>query len=376
MKKQFSDRNTFFDLGIEKDEDYFATLYCTLGGANKKRAKTNKLALAYLRGEALSQEEREKVQKILDGSIYKETKKEFKHCKLCSDKFTSEILPNISSKYENWELCFPTHPYTPAGLMIYLKDRKNSHIENVQDLSQEQFEEIIQIMKDLYNKLSRESEYEVVGINILFNQISKSQLCIHGHLEPMIKDINNLELGCEIKDTRPYEVLTPILNGQIIEKEGIYKEKEGLRIDLDEIDYEEALQILRKYESKMKQIIAHGRKLQEGKIESQNSIDDLLIHKMSPAPVVYVYLTYYREKVFLSIVPEITLEPITSIGEIKDERDLYSIKINQYTKENTNKVMRQISPLVRPSIKVSTNNEAQAGIERLKQNIKEILEER
>lgn len=376
MEKQFRDRNTFFDLNIEKEEDYFATLYCTLGGANKKRAKMNKLALAYLNGEKLTEEETERAKKILDGSIYQERKKEFEHCKLCSDKFTSEVLPNISNKYENWELCFPTHPYTPAGLMIYLKDRKNSQIENLQDLSQEQFEEIIQIMKDLYEKLSRESEYEVVGINILFNQISKSQLCIHGHLEPMIKDINKLGIGSEIRDTRPYEVLTSILNQQIEQKEGIYKQKEGIRIDLEKVNCTEALQILEKYETKMKQIIAHGRKLQKGEIESKNRIDELLLQKLSPAPVDYVYVTYYRGKVFLSIIPEITLEPINSINEIKSEQDLYSIKINQYAKENSSKVMKQMSPLVRPSIKVSTNNEAQEKIEKIKQNIREILEER
>lgn len=376
MEKQFRDRNTFFDLNIEKEEDYFATLYCTLGGANKKRAKMNKLALAYLNGEKLTEEETERAKKILDGSIYQERKKEFEHCKLCSDKFTSEVLPNISNKYENWELCFPTHPYTPAGLMIYLKDRKNSQIENLQDLSKEQFEEIIQIMKDLYEKLSNESEYGVVGINILFNQISKSQLCIHGHLEPMIREINELGVGCEIKDTRPYEPLTNILNQQIEEQEGVYKQKEGIRIDLGKVNCTEALQILEKYETKMKQIIAHGRKLQKGEIESKNRIDELLLQKLSPAPVDYVYVTYYRGKVFLSMIPEITLEPINSINEIKSEQDLYSIKINQYAKENSSKVMKQMSPLIRPSIKVSTNNEAQEKIEKIKRNIREILEER
>ena len=50
-------------------------------------------------------------------------------------------------------------------------------------------------MKDIYIKVSNESEYNVVGINILFNQISKSQLCIHGHLETMIADIDKLGLG-------------------------------------------------------------------------------------------------------------------------------------------------------------------------------------
>lgn len=376
MKKQFSKRKTFFDLDINDDKDYFATLYCVLGGANKKRAKTNKLALAYMNGEPLTSEEIITAKKILDGTIYTDRKKKFAHCQLCSDKFESEILSNISSKYNNWELCFPTHPYTPAGLMIYLKNRKNSHKENLQDLTQEEFNEIIQIMKDLYNKLSKESAYDVVGINILFNQISKSQLCIHGHLETMISDIDKLGLGCEIIDKRPYDILTDLLNKQIKDMKGVYKEKEGIRIDLDLVDSTESLNILERYETKMKQIIKYGRKLQKGEIQSRNSIDDLLLHKMSPAPVDYVYMTYYRDKVFLSIVPEIILEPITIKKDIQDERNLYSLKINQYAQNNNDRVMRQFSPIVRPSIKVSSDYESASNISKLKQNIKAVLEER
>lgn len=285
MEKQFKNKKTFFDLDMENDDSYFATLYCTLGGANKKRAKMNRLALAYLSDEPLTEEEKTTAKKILDGTIYEEKKKEFEHCQLCSDKFISEILINISNRYNNWELCCPTHPYTPAGLMIYLKNRKELHTENLQDLSQEQFDEIIQIMKDLYDKLSNESEYNVVGINILFNQISKSQLCIHGHLEMMIADIDKLGLGCEIKDEQPYDVLASLLNEQIEDRKGLYKEKEGIRIDLSIVDSIEAMKILGKYESKMKQIISHGRKIQKGEIKSQNDIDNLLLHKMSPAPV-------------------------------------------------------------------------------------------
>lgn len=376
MEKQFKNKQTFFDLDMENDDSYFATLYCTLGGANKKRAKMNRLALAYLSDEPLTEEEKTTAKKILDGTIYEEKKKEFEHCQLCSDKFISEILINISNRYNNWELCCPTHPYTPAGLMIYLKNRKELHIENLQDLSQEQFDEIIQIMKDLYDKLSNESEYNVVGINILFNQISKSQLCIHGHLEMMIADIDKLGLGCEIKDEQPYDVLASLLNEQIEDRKGLYKEKEGIRIDLSIVDSIEAMKILGKYESKMKQIILHGRKIQKGEIKSQNDIDNLLLHKMSPAPVNYVYMTYYRDKFFLSIIPEIILEPIKSTRDIKDESDLYSLKINQYTRDNDEKIMKQCSPLVRPSIKISKDSESAINISNLKKSITKILEER
>ena len=370
MKRQFDDADTFFDKDIDKESEHFATLYCTLGGANKKRTKTNKLAIDYLTGKTLSDEDKTQAKKILDGTIYHERKKFFEHCKLCSDKFESKILPEISSHYKNWELCFPTHPYTPAGMMIYLKDRKNSHIENLQDLSREQFDEIISIMHELYDKLSENSQYNVVGINILFNQISKSQLCIHGHLETMLANVNELDLGCELKEEKHFDPLANILNEQIPDTDGIYKEQEGIRIDLSKIDTVDALSILNRYETKMKQIIKHGNKLRNGELSCKSEIDKLLLHQMSPAPVDYVYITYYRDKLFLSIVPEIVLEPVKEIGTIKEEQELYSLKINQYAQNDYERVMRQYSPSVRPSIKISNDYATSTNVNKLKQNIK------
>lgn len=376
MKKQFDNADTFFDMSIDKKSEYFATLYCTLGGANKKRAKTNKLVIDYLTGKTLSDDDKAQAKKILDGTIYHERKKCFKHCRLCSDKFEFELLPEISSHYKNWELCFPTHPYTPAGMMIYLKDRKNSHIENLQDLSREQFDEIISIMYELYDKLSENLQYNVVGINILFNQISKSQLCIHGHLETMLANVNKLNLGCELKIEKNFDPLANILNEQIPNADGVYKEQEGIRIDLSKIDTMDALNILNKYETKMKQIIKHGDKLRNGELSCKSKIDELLLHRMSPAPVDYVYITYYRDKLFLSIVPEIVLEPVKKISEIKGEQDLYSLKINQYAQNDCERVMRQYSPSVRPSIKISTDYKTSANVKKLKEDIKNVLEER
>ena len=167
-----------------------------------------------------------------------------------------------------------------------------------------------------------------------------------------------------------------LLNEQIEDRKGLYKEKEGIRIDLSIVDSIEAMKILGKYESKMKQIISHGRKIQKGEIKSQNDIDNLLLHKMSPAPVNYVYMTYYRDKFFLSIIPEIILEPIKSTRDIKNESDLYSLKINQYTRDNDEKIMKQCSPLVRPSIKSSKDSESAINISNLKKSITKILEER
>ena len=374
MKRQFKDRKTFFDLDIEDDKNYFATLYCVLGGANKKRAKMNRLALAYLNNEPLTDDERITAMKILDGTIYEERKKEFEHCQLCSDKFKSKILPNISSNHDNWEICCPTHPYTPAGMMIYLKNRKYSHIENLQDLSEEQFSEIIQIMKDLYNILSNESEYDVVGINILFNQISKSQLCIHGHMEFMIKDVQSQKLGCTLKEKRPKDLMTYKLNEQIGDRDGLLKTQEGIRIDLSKISIIEALQIVRDYEKNIQKVIAYGEKLRESGILKE-SIDEILLRYLSPAPQNYIYLTYYRDKMFLSCVPELILEraDIHKIDE-NDECELYSLKINQNAVYTKDMLLNQESPIVRPSIKTKKTTKDDQNVKRLRNTIVDVLE--
>ncbi len=69
----------------------------------------------------------------------------------------------------------------------------------------------------------------------------------------MIADIDKLNLGCKIKDVKPYDILAVLLNEQIKKtREGYIKENEGIRIDLDLVDQMEALKILEKYETKMK----------------------------------------------------------------------------------------------------------------------------
>ena len=46
--RQFDNNSTFFDIGIDKKIDNFATLYCIMSETKKKRNDITKLALRYL----------------------------------------------------------------------------------------------------------------------------------------------------------------------------------------------------------------------------------------------------------------------------------------------------------------------------------------
>ena len=378
MERQFKDYKTFFDLGIEDEEDsdrIFATLFCIMGGTHKKRNDNNKLVLKNLRGENLTDEEKKKCADILSGKIYKDIKAEYEHCQLCSENFVRDVLENLSSKYKHWEICCPTHPYTPAGLMIYLKNRKDSKIENIQDLSEEQFKEIQLIVTEIYEKLNNSlGNINIVGINVLFNQISKSQLCIHGHMEFMIKDVQNKKLGCTIKEKRPKDLMTYKLNEQIGDRDGLLKTQEGIKIDLSKISIIEALKIVREYEKNIKKVIAYGKKLRENRILKE-PVDEILLRYLSPAPQNYIYLTYYRDKMFLSCVPELILEKadINKIDE-NDECELYSLKINQDAVYTEDILLKQESPIVRPSIKTKQATKNDQSVKMLRNKIVDVLE--
>lgn len=135
--------------------------------------------------------------------------------------------------------------------MLYLKDRKLSKLENVQDLNKDQLEELKYIMKNMQQILN-ESVFdgELLGINILFNQISKSQLCIHGHIELMIKDVDKKDLGFQLLDKRNFDCSVNTINKIFKDNEIILKTKEGIRIDMDKVSDEKALEYLGVYEKK------------------------------------------------------------------------------------------------------------------------------
>ena len=101
--------------------------------------------------------------------------------------------------------------------MIYLKDRKSTKLENFQDLSKEQLEELKYIITTIQFILNKDVfDGELCGINVLFNQISKSQLCIHGHIELMIKDVDKKNLGFQLLDMRNYDYSVDTINKEVV----------------------------------------------------------------------------------------------------------------------------------------------------------------
>ena len=374
-----SNYKTFFDLGIsdEKDNREFRTLICLIPSEKqKKRVINNRLIKEYLDNKDLTKDELIRVKKILDGSIYQEDRNRYGHCRLCSDFFERSPLYNFSSNYKYWDVCVPTFPYFPGGLMVYLKERKNLLIENIQDLPTEYLEELINIQNDLFVKLNDNYFYgNLVGINFLFNQLSKSELCIHGHVEFMIRDIDKLEIGCKYVATRPYDKLTEIINEEIDDAKGIVKIKEGIKINLNQMNLYDAQTIIGNYESIIARYFTRGQNLRNKNIEIESDIDNLLYNNMEPAATNFVYLTFYRNNLLLSSVPEIILDfvPYKDINDT--DEDLYSLKINRFYTTKDEIFMRNYSPLIRPSVKIYSPPLPKEKVLKLQKSIHDSLED-
>lgn len=375
-ERQFDNNSTFFDIGIDENLDNFVTLYCVMSETKKKRTDVTKLALRYLQQDrTLTNDEVAIAKTIIDDSFYKKSKK-YCHCKLCSDDFSREVLSEYSSKLQFWEVCFPTVPYFPGNMMIYLKDRQESKKENIWELSYEELLELNKVIIDLKLLLNTYLfNGDLTGINVLFNQISKSQLCIHGHIELMIKNIDKLNYGCRLLKVRNYDPTVKMLNGSMDNLNGIIKTLEGIRIRLKTVDIRDAIYILKRYENEMVKLINLGNMLRNGKKEVSSEFELALLNGMSPAPANSIYLTDYRGELFLSSVPEIIPPTIslTNIGSLEDEENMYLTKFNATTPNSNFSIIRKYSPLVRPSSKVSTNTIYSDNVKELKLSMKRIL---
>lgn len=370
--RQFDNNSTFFDIGIDKKNDNFVTLYCVMSETKKKRNDITKLALRYLLNDiTLSNDEIAIAKTIIDDSFYNKPKK-YNHCKLCSNDFKREILLNYSSKYKFWEICFPTVPYFPGNMMIYLKTREISKKENIWDLSTNELLELKTIIADLKIILNEDLfNGELLGVNVLFNQISKSQLCIHGHIELMIRNIEKLNYGCRLLNVRNFDPTVKMLNSSFDDTEGLIKTLEGIRINMKYFSDNETLNLLRNYESKMLEMIVLGNELRAGKKNASNEFEWLLMNGMSPAPANSIYLTDYRDELYFSSVPEIIPPTISlnAVGNLDDEESMYLIKYNATTPNSNYSIMKKYSPIVRPSSKISVDTDYSKNVKRLKQNI-------
>lgn len=350
--------NTFFDIGMCEDtKKEFGQLRCEIySDKKKKRVINNELVKKYFTNNKLTKEELQFLKKILDGSIYEDRRNLFEHCKLCSDVFERKDLINFSKKYKYWNICIPTFPYFPYGMMVYLKDRQNLRIENIQDLSDEMLVELMQIEIDLYNALElRVLGEKIVGINILFNQVSKSELCIHGHIEPMILDIDKMDLGCKYIKERPYDEFTVVLNNSI-HSSNIIKLPEGIKIPIDKVNIEEVKKTLECYEKNINSYFEKGKMLKNGKEMIMDEMDNLLYNNMVPAAANFVYLTFYNNRFMLSSVPQLTSSFVKMDDITDDPVDLYALCINRNYTGKDDVFLRNYSPLIRPSTKVFSRN--------------------
>lgn len=356
IEDESSKYKTFFDIGINDNDNSkkkFAVLRYTINCyKRKKRLIYNELIKRYISNEKLEQEELIKIKKILDGSIYEERRKKYSHCILCTDHFKINYFERFSSKFKYWDIGEPTIPYSPYGLMIYLKEKNKLQLEDIQDLPNEYLEELLQIEKELYDKLYPISEKKLVGINILFNQLSKSELCIHGHVEFMIKDIDKDGVGAEYVLERPFDKFTEIINSKMINAKEILKIPEGIKMDFDNLSLNEIKDYVAKYENIIKYYFERAKGLKSKKIKILSE-EDLYLYKHGMLSAMnFVYVTYYKEKFILSNVPQLTLD-FVPFDEIKDTQfDLYNLSINRYYDSRNNLFMRNISPTVRPSTKI------------------------
>jgi len=348
MEKQLSNYNTFFDIETSSEiNDEFVNLEFNIKNGGKKRIKTNTAIVKYLREEPLTEEEKEIVNKLLNNTLFLKKENSSFHCKICSEQFKFEKLENLLSCYEHWNIGIPTQQYTPFGLMVYLKKCQLIKKEEFVHLNEEEFLELLKLMKDVYDIMSQSDfSYEVVGINIMFNQITVSQKCLHGHFEFMIRDVHEQNLGAFIqKDIK----IDPI------HKQIPTSYPFGLKINFDEVNYQDIFQKISRYFNQVYDIIKlYDDKKKEYKQYGNYTESDLrLLERLSPVPVANVYVAYYRDHFQIVVTPEVFLEPISPY-DVVSPKDYYCLKYNGGAAYDDALLLFESAPILRPSIKLDS----------------------
>ncbi len=372
MEPQFKNYQSFFDIGIDQEyKKKFVTLCCTISNVKKKRSYRNRAILKYLKNQELSKEEKNLCDLVLSGKIYQNDKNEYNHCELCN----SNINPiKISNSYFYWDIVIPTRPYYPGSIMLILKNRKEKKIEDIQDLSDVEFEELKCLIIELYNIAKKEiKDFKIVGINVLFNQISKSQLCIHGHVEFMLSEAHKQNIGYHLNNKRKYDKLTKLINDEMNNRD-IVKVKEGIKIDLIKNDYTTVKNILTEYDNLIKKYVEIAKTVRDANIAT-NYLDKLYIHNLSPSPVNYICITYYMDKFVLSSIPEILLDSVDiDLLDENNEYHLYTLKVNQFAKDKKDLLLEHESPFIRPSTKIENKRPDYEKVKKFDNKIKKIFD--
>ena len=184
-------------------------------------------------------------------------------------------------------------------------------------------------------------------------------------------------MGCKLLYLRNFDQASDIVSKIFDSDSKVLKTKEGIRINLDKISYEEMTNYITKYENEIMRIINLGKALREGKKNIENQFEFDLCNKLSPAPANSVYLTDYRDKLFLSCVPEIMPPTISlnEIGDLNDDENMYLIKYNATTPNKDFSIMKKYSPLARPSSKISYEQSYTENVRALTKNISKVLGE-
>ena len=144
---------------------------------------------------------------------------------------------------------------------------------------------------------------------------------------------------------------------------------------MNKVADEKALEYLHIYEDEVKKIIALGNSLRKGEKKISSELELSLYNGLSPAPTNSVYLTDYRDHLYLSSVPEIIPPTIdlSQVGDLSDEENMYLIKYNATTPNEKYRIIKKYSPIVRPSSKVSYSMPSSDNIKKLTKKIGKVL---
>jgi hypothetical protein len=368
-----SGEQTFFDIGIDgaQPDDSMAWLESVVDGASKQRISRNHNVVAYLRGEPLSDDNRQQAEAVLDGSLWgqKASGHTNDHCTLCSERFVRIDLPDASEASEHWNVCRPTTAYYPGGLMTHMPGNRCEDLQAIEDTM---FEDLITTASNLLGRLESNpwEDCRFIGLNVLFQQISKSQACIHGHVEPMIANAHSQNIGVFKTGGAQRDPTAAIVNETAqrvldsAQRKKVIWTPDGCRWRLDDMSIQETQTIIDRYQTTQLDVIqALRRGLRTRALHGR---------ALSPAPVLNAYLTLYRGERFVSLAPEVTL-PIVPLHEIDEsEEAIYCLKIDESAKPEE-RLLSQRAPIIKPSIKVRTPRPYASRIANLERHVLGVL---